>query len=178
MTIIQKPASEQNYTRGRAWPKVDFVVLHLEAGSEVGSIAWFANPAAQVSAHYSVSKAGTVYQHVQEADTAWANGLTAPYRWADKTKDPGRACNPNAYTVSIEHEGQPADIWPDAQVQASAALVADICRRHGIPIDNTRVIGHATIGGHAACPGANCPMDQIISLAAGTVPAAPDVCTV
>lgn len=167
MLIIQKPASEANYTKGRAWQSITHVVLHVEAGSSDGTIAWFANPAAHVSAHYSVSKAGQVYQHVKESDTAWANGIAAPFKWADATRDPHRNANPNSYTISIEHEGMGGpEPWPSAQVQASATLIADICKRNKIVFDRQHIVRHSEIYNGHACPGLGCPIDDIVTLAA------------
>jgi N-acetylmuramoyl-L-alanine amidase len=168
MNIIQDPATPSDYSRGRAEPEVTHVALHIEEGSEAGTDAWFADARAGVSAHYSIGKDGTIRQHVAEADTAWAVGLAYPFKWADPTRDPHRDANPNSYTISIEHEGKIEDAppWPDAQVQASAALVADICARHAIAITRQFVVRHSEIGGHPLCPGVNAPVDQIVALAA------------
>ena len=167
MTILQSPASPENYTSGRAYPEITHVAIHIAEGSLAGTLAWFATPAAEVSAHYVIGKDGSVHQCVQEHDTAWAVGLPAPFRWADTTKDPHRNYNPNSFTISIEHEGRIEDAppWPDAQIQASAALVADICRRYRIPAIRQFVVRHSEIGGHPQCPGANCPIDQIVAMA-------------
>lgn len=168
LNIIPDPANPANYSRGRDYPAVTHVAIHIEEGSEAGTDAWFADPRAEVSAHYSIAKDGTIRQHVAEGDTAWAVGLRPPFAWADTALDPHFGVNPNAYTISIEHEGRIEDAppWPDAQVQASAALVADICTRHAIQIDRRYIIRHSEIGGHPLCPGNSCPINEIVSLAA------------
>jgi N-acetyl-anhydromuramyl-L-alanine amidase AmpD len=166
MTILQKPAHPNNYSVGRTAKAITHVVIHVEAGWEAGTATWFANPASHVSAHYSVGKDGAFYQHVAEANTAWHAGLPYPFTWNDQTRDPHNNMNPNVYTIGIEHEGFAAQAWPDAQVQASAALVADVCKRHGIPIDRNHVVGHHEIYAGHDCPSAGCPIDKIVQLAA------------
>ena len=169
MNIIQSPASPDNYSKGRAYPEITHVAIHIAEGTLGGSIAWFQDPAAQVSAHYIIGKDGSIHQCVAESNTAWAVGLPAPCKWADPTRDPHRVgVNPNSYSISIEHEGKIEDAppWPAAQIAASAELVRDICTRHAIPIDRMHVVRHSEIGGHPQCPGANAPIDQIVALAA------------
>jgi hypothetical protein len=80
-----------------------------------------------VSAHYLIALSGTVYQLVAEADAAYHNGAVS-----NGSVFQGMP-NPNLWTIGIEHE---ADVnnsitAPTAQVAASAALVADILKRHG-----------------------------------------------
>ena len=149
---------------------MDLVVIHVEAGSEIGTISWFANPEAHVSAHYSISKAGQVYQHVQERDIAWHAGLPSPYRWnvIAKNKWPNR--NPNEYSIGIEHEGQATEPWPEAQIAASAALVARICMNYKIPIDRAHVVGHVEIYAGHSCPGVGCPLNILVARAAAIAP--------
>ena len=178
MTILQKPAAPSNYTVGRASKAITHVVIHVEAGTEAGTQTWFANPKAHVSAHYSVGKDGQVYQHVAETNTAWHAGIPFPYTWNEPSKDPHNQMNPNAYTIGIEHEGFAADPWPDAQVQASAALVANICGRYHIPIDRIHVVGHHEIYAGHDCPSTGCPIDKLVAAAQAmgaspTVPAPP-----
>ena len=112
------------------------------------------------------SEAGQIYQHVPEAQIAWHAGIPAPYVWADNTKNQWPGSNPNAYSIGIEHEGyDDGQPWPDAQVHASAALVAWICARYAIPIDRAHVVGHHEIYSGHSCPGAACPVDGIVDLA-------------
>ena len=169
INAIQKPADPANYTSwGSASPRVvSLIVIHVEAGSEIGTQSWFANPQAHVSAHYSISKAGTVYQHVQENDIAWHAGIPAPCIWNVQQKNPHPGINPNAYSIGIEHEGLAHEAWPDAQVKASAAVVADVCRRRSIPVDAAHVVGHHEIYAGHDCPSSGCPLELIIALAKG-----------
>lgn len=143
------------------------VVIHVESGTEAGTINWFANPNAHVSAHYSVSQAGTIYQHVQEDHAAWHAGIPAPCVWNDNTKNKWPGKNPNSYSIGIEHEGfDDGKPWPIAQLKASAALVADICNRYKIPIDRNHIVGHHEIYAGHTCPGKGCQIEQIVHWAA------------
>jgi hypothetical protein len=47
--------------------------------------------------------------------------------------------NPNFHTCGIEHEGRPDDVWPDAQLPASAALILQVAARWAIPLDSQHV---------------------------------------
>ena len=156
MNIIQTPASPHNYTPGRAGHRPQRIVIHVMDGSLSGTGSWFADPASNVSAHYGIGSAGQVVQYVQEADTAWQAG---DFRV-------------NQTTIGVEHEGRPAaGPWAptEAQLQASAALVADICKRYGIlPGENT-IIPHSQINPQHRCPGPTWPWSRYLALVVGLV---------
>jgi N-acetyl-anhydromuramyl-L-alanine amidase AmpD len=110
-------ASTSNYTVGRGGVTITNVTVHTMQGSYAGTISWFNNPSAQVSAHYCVrSSDGQVTQMVREADRAW------------------HVRNHNSYTIGIEHEGfvNDASWYTENMYQSSAALVRDICSSHTI----------------------------------------------
>ena len=103
---------------------------------------------------------------MSEVDTAWHAGLRPPYSWNDNTKNLWPGINPNAYSIGIEHEGfDDGQPWPDAQIQSSSRLVADICHRYSIPITRAHVVGHHEIDSQHSCPGRAGPVDQIVALA-------------
>ena len=112
-------------------------------GSYAGSIAWFLNPAAEVSAHYLMrSSDGQVTQMVRNADKAWH----------------ARSANP--YTIGIEHEGfvDNADWYTDAMYAESAKLTAYLCTMYtidcsraynGVPHDTVVLLSDDfTVKGH------------------------------
>jgi N-acetyl-anhydromuramyl-L-alanine amidase AmpD len=147
-----------NYWPGRAGRAVEAVCLHITDGeTAAGALSWFADPESGVSAHYVVDRDGAIYRALPEGDTAWANGglkqpnLTNPLiaGWARA------GLNPNRVTLSVEAVGRPGNPWPAAQRRAVAWLIGDLCRRHGLPIDRTRVIAHAELNSvtRARCPG-------------------------
>ena len=95
--------------------EVSAVVIHDTEGSYAGSISWFKNCDAQVSAHYVIrSVDGQVTQMVREADKAW------------------HARTANGYTIGIEHEGyvNNPSYYTEAMYRSSADLVRNICSRY------------------------------------------------
>jgi N-acetyl-anhydromuramyl-L-alanine amidase AmpD len=115
-------AASCNYTVGRT-VAVTNITVHTTQGSYAGSISWFQNCSAQVSAHYVVrSSDGQITQMVREQDKAWHVG------------------SENGYTIGIEHEGfieNPSAWYTDAMYNASALLTRDICTSYGF--DKTKV---------------------------------------
>lgn len=108
---IWNPASSSNYTASRS-AAVSAVTIHTAQGSYAGTISWFKNASAQVSAHYVIrSSDGQVTQMVRHAHTAW------------------HVRNHNSYTLGIEHEGyvNNASWYTSAMYNASAALVRHFC---------------------------------------------------
>lgn len=167
MQIISKKSP--NFFSGRGGKKPEIVVLHIMAGTLAGTDTWFGKTSSQVSSHYGIGADGTIHQYVDEKDTAWANGrVSNPTSTIVKSK----GGNPNQYSISIEHEGNDLSKQPNAEIEASAALVADICSRWGIPIDREHIIGHYEI--YSIKP--NCPatdksiIDKIINLSIGEEP--------
>lgn len=83
-----------------------------------------------VSAHYYVTRGGRVMQLVREADTAFHAGRV----W--------RPDGSNAASIGIEQEHVDGlQDWPEAQLRAVGALVADIRRRRG----DLPVLSHAAV---------------------------------
>ena len=154
--IEQRPAHEANYSVGRAGRAPDRIVVHIAAGSLAGTAAWFANPEAQVSAHYTVGADGRVLQHVRETDTAWHAG----------------DFEVNKRSIGIEHEGfhGPNGAWwspTEAQLQASAELAAAICRRWSIIPDQFGIVPHSAVNPRKPlCPGPGFPLDSYRALVA------------
>jgi hypothetical protein len=128
------PASSSNYTvssRETAYP-INYVVIHTTQGSYSGTISWFQNPAASVSAHYVMrSSDGAITQMVREKDIAWHAG-----NWTYNTQ-----------SIGIEHEGFVNDPswYTDPMYRASAALTRNICQKYGIPMTRSRIIGHSEV---------------------------------
>jgi N-acetylmuramoyl-L-alanine amidase len=155
--------AEGNYEPGNH--TVEGIVIHLMDGTLVGTDAWFSDPRAKVSAHYGIGRNGEIHQYVLEQNRAYHAGRVNPEPpvLPILAAHPGR--NPNGYLLGIEHEGTVDDDWPEAQVQASAELVADICTRYGLAIDRDHIVKHHEIYALKPCPGPKCPMDEIIARA-------------
>lgn len=159
--IIQKPSP--NFIAGRGAYKPQMVVIHVMAGTLAGTDSWFASTVSQVSAHYGVGLSGEIHQYVQEENQAWHAGRVSNPSF--KLYIPN--VNPNLYTIGIEHEGIDLSKNPESQLEASAALLKDICTRNSIPLDRDHVIGHYQLFDQKP----NCPatdktvIDKIIALA-------------
>src|SRR5215475_7550090 len=116
-------AAPGNFRSGRALNfKPEAIVIHIAVGSLASVDAQFNNPRSSVSAHYCVAKSGNVHQYVHETDTAFHAGIIVNPNWSLLKPD----VNPNFYTVGIEHEGMPEDIWPESQLAASSSLVREV----------------------------------------------------
>ncbi|SDJ34311.1 N-acetylmuramoyl-L-alanine amidase [Nonomuraea jiangxiensis] len=130
------PASTSNYrvsSRETSY-NIDRVVIHVTQGSYAGTISWFQNPAAQVSAHYVVkSSNGAITQMVRDKDVAWHAGNSTF----------------NNRSIGIEHEGfvDNASWFTDAMYRASAALTRYLCDKYGIPKTRTGIVGHSEVPG-------------------------------
>jgi N-acetylmuramoyl-L-alanine amidase len=133
--VIERPSP--NYDeRGDA--VVDMLVLHY-TGMQTAEAALerLCDPAAKVSAHYTVDEAGRTYAHVPEARRAWHAGVSF---WAGVT-------DVNARSIGIElvnpgHEfGYRA--FPEAQIASLITLCQGILLRHPIPA--ARVLGHSDV---------------------------------
>jgi len=157
MNIQQIPASPHNFTPGRGGHKIERVIIHVQDGTQKGSIAWFQNPASSVSAQYLIGMDGSVVQMVQEGDTAWQAGNFLV----------------NQTSIGIEHEGQPSKgPWAPSEVQlkASAELVADICKRYGITPSTTTIIPHSQINPKHQCPGPTWPWARYLGMVTAMQP--------
>ncbi|MEH1016571.1 N-acetylmuramoyl-L-alanine amidase [Micromonospora sp. CPCC 206060] len=154
------PASSSNYTvssRESAYP-INYIIIHTMQGSYAGSISWFQNPSASVSAHYLLrSSDGAVTQMVRDKDIAWHAG-----NWTYNTQ-----------SIGLEHEGYVNDAswYTDAMYRSSAALTKYLCDKYGIPKDRTRIIGHNQVPGATHTdPGPNWNWTYYMQLVTGSTP--------
>ncbi len=111
---IWNAAYSGNYKASRT-QAISAVTIHTTQGSYAGTISWFKNASAKVSAHYVIrSSDGQVTQMVRDAHTAWHVG------------------SQNGYTLGIEHEGyvSSSSWYTTAMYNASAALVRHMCAKY------------------------------------------------
>lgn len=133
MKIIPKPSPNHSSREGR---RPTLVVLHGDAGrSDAGTVAWLQNKESAVSYHYLVGRDGQVYQFVQESENAWHAGVSA-FHGAEV----GNSVNKVSIGVAFANDGTGHEDYRSVQYEVGGQLVADICRRHGIPLH--RVRGH------------------------------------
>jgi len=133
--VIERPSPNHDERDGAT---VDMLVLHY-TGMQTAEAALerLCDPAAKVSAHYTVDETGTVYAHVPEARRAWHAGLSF---WAGVT-------DVNARSIGIELVNPGHEfgyrVFPEAQIASLITLCHGILLRHPIPA--TRVLGHSDV---------------------------------
>lgn len=173
ITHLMTPNHGTGFGTGRG------VVLHTEAGFEQGTVATFMNPAAQVSAFFSIASGGACHQYlpVGHGYTAWS-----------------QAAGNEAWRGIEDEDGtHPSVPLTAAQITAFAQILEACSSYDGFPlaIADDPVNGHGLIlhsdggqawGGHTSCPGPvrAAQRGQIVALArairsggTGTVTASP-----
>lgn len=129
------PAYSGNYqTANRGVGDIKYIIVHDTEGSYAGTLSWFKNSSANVSAHYVLrSSDGHIAQMVDEKDIAWHVGCF------------------NTKSVGLEHEGYASkpDVWfTEAMYIASAELTAYLADKYSIPKEH----GTHAIMGHGEAP--------------------------
>jgi N-acetylmuramoyl-L-alanine amidase len=135
LRIVDRPSPNHD-TRGGA--PVDILVLHytgMQTAEE--ALSRLCDPAAKVSAHYTIDRDGTVYAHVPESERAWHAGVSY---WAGE-----RNVNARSIGIEIVNPGHEFGYIPfaDAQIEALIELAHGILKRHPIPAK--RVLGHSDV---------------------------------
>lgn len=144
--MSQKPTYEYipspNYAR-RKKPKITAIVIHYTASMNIeGTISWFKNPKAEVSAHYVIGRDGRVVQMVKDEFAAWHAGRSA-MRPSLPDKHPDKESNVNHFSIGIELVGDADSGFTDRQLASLYELVAILVSTYQIPPD--RVVGHSHI---------------------------------
>lgn len=128
--VIPKHTPNKSSRNGE---RIRGIVLHCTTTrSDESTISWFANPKSQVSAHYLVSRNGTIYQFVHDSEKAW------------------HAQSANSTTIGIEHAAEPGDTLTYAQEQASISLIRYLCNEYDIAYENIK--GHKDVNKGTSCP--------------------------
>ncbi|WP_394014335.1 N-acetylmuramoyl-L-alanine amidase [Roseixanthobacter pseudopolyaromaticivorans] len=134
--LVGALAPSPNYGARKA--AIDMVLLHYTGmESAEAAIALLRSPAAEVSCHYVVLEDGTIVQMVPEALRAWHAGVSS---WEGVTDTNSRSIG-----IEIVNRGHGLGYpdFPEVQVTAVGALVADIVARHAIRAD--RVLAHSDV---------------------------------
>jgi len=135
LRIVDRPSPNHDSRNGAP---VDILVLHytgMKTAEE--ALARLCDPAAKVSAHYTVDRGGTVYAHVPESARAWHAGVSY---WAGE-----RNVNARSIGIEIVNPGHEFGYIPfaDAQIAALIDLAHGIIKRH--PITPKRIVGHSDV---------------------------------
>jgi N-acetylmuramoyl-L-alanine amidase len=165
MRRVEMPSPNHD-DRGNA--AIDMLVLHY-TGMKTAQAALerLCDPAAKVSAHYTVDEDGTIYAHVPEARRAWHAGVSS---WAGET-------GINARSIGIElvnpgHEFGYRD-FPDAQIAALITLCHGILLRR--PIPSARVLAHSDVApSRKEDPGERFPWERLAKAGIGLWPQSRD----
>jgi len=118
--------------------RIDMLIMHytgMRTAEE--ALARLTNYDAMVSAHYTIDRDGTVYQHVPEEMRAWHAGVSY---WGGQ-----RAVNANSIGIELVNPGHEFGYIPftENQIGALIDLSRGIIARH--PIPKERVLGHSDV---------------------------------
>ena len=163
--IVDRPSP--NFNERRAGASVDILLLHYTGmPTAAGALQRLCDPAAKVSAHYTIDEDGTIYRHVAEARRAWHAGASC---WAGEH-------DINARSVGIElvnpgHEFGYRE-FPEAQIAALIELARGIVQRH--PIPPRRVLAHSDVAPRRKIdPGEKFPWPRLAAAGIGVWPKPP-----
>lgn len=135
LRIADRPSPNHD---ARAEGPIDILVLHytgMRTAEE--ALARLCDPAAKVSAHYTVDRDGSVYQHVAEERRARHAGISY---WAGV-----RDVNSRSIGIEIVNPGHEFGYvpFPEGQIDTVIALSQDVLSRHAISA--SRIVGHSDV---------------------------------
>jgi hypothetical protein len=163
---IWRPSGNYNYRPSGTAGAESMIVIHTCEGSYAGCWGWLKNPAAQASAHYVVNTTGgEITQLVREAHRAWH--VAADYQCS---RNGDVACSRNGqsvnnFAIGIELAGYASQAtFPSGQIEATAKLVCDMTRDHGIARDRYHIVAHGKLQPwNRTDPGPNFPWNHFLS---------------
>jgi N-acetylmuramoyl-L-alanine amidase len=119
------------------------IVIHYTASLSIeGTISWFKNKTAKVSAHYVIGRDGRVVQMVPDNFVAWHAGRSA-MRPHLADGHPQKEPNVNAFSIGIELVGTMDSGFNDQQMASLYSLLEVLVTRYKIVPE--RVVGHLHI---------------------------------
>jgi hypothetical protein len=159
----------KNYDNNRK--TIDMIVCHHNGGFGV-DITGTLNKNG-TSAHYQIDTNGNIYGLLDEEYVAYQAG-----NYPVNQRSIGIECQdvPNL----PENVGKPYDqlhwVISDKAFEAYAKLIADICKRRGIPVDRAHIKAHKEVGS-TNCPANSFDIDKLVArakqIAGGTTSTAP-----
>ncbi len=165
MSALTHPSPNFDDRRGAS---PSFLILHYTGmQSAQAAIARLCDPAAKVSAHYTIDEDGSVYSHVDEANRAWHAGHS---HWAGQGD-----LNTPSIGIEIVNPGHEFGYrkFPDVQIQAVAELSLVIMKRHDIAPEH--VLAHSDIApARKEDPGELFPWKQLADQGIGLWPSDSD----
>lgn len=127
--------------------RANYVILHYTSSDEAGrALRTLTDPASKVSAHYLISRDGTIYSLVDERARAWHAGVSS---W-------GGNQDINSASIGIELDNNGREAFAPPLMESLYALLADLKERFSIPTPN--FIGHSDVAPRRKVdPGAQFP---------------------
>ena len=117
---------------------VAYLILHYTGmASAEAALARLCDPAAKVSAHYTIDEAGRIYAHVPEARRAWHAGRA---HWRGETDLNARSVGIELVNPGHEFGYRP---FPEPQMARLIALGREIAARYGL--GPAAVLGHSDV---------------------------------
>jgi N-acetyl-anhydromuramyl-L-alanine amidase AmpD len=163
-SAIWRPAAAENFGERPAGAIIDCVVLHATAGTLAGTLAWFANPASQVSSHYVVAKDGDVYQMVEEQDRA---------QHAGASDFQGRTSfNTCSIGIEIVNLNNGSDPYPPEQFEAMVDLTLYLVQKYNV--QRQWIVTHAEISTAGKTDPRGFPVEQLVTRLYDEIGAVPD----
>lgn len=108
---------------------------------------------------------GTLVRMIYDTDAAWTNGtMSEPLLHSNpyiETLYRMGIRNSNNYALTIENQGFAANGFTEAQIESNAIMCAYWMQKFGWTDVDNRIVRHADIGAHKACPGPKYPMDRL-----------------
>jgi N-acetylmuramoyl-L-alanine amidase len=161
LRTVDRPSPNHDSRNGAP---VDILLLHytgMQTAEE--ALTRLCDPAAKVSAHYTIDRDGTIYAHVPESERAWHAGVSY---WSGE-----RNVNARSIGIEIVNPGHEFGYIPfaDSQIDALIELSHGILKRH--PITPNRVIGHSDVApARKTDPGELFPWQRLASEGVGVWP--------
>ncbi|MGW3361853.1 N-acetylmuramoyl-L-alanine amidase [Streptosporangium canum] len=123
-----------NHDRYDGPRRIDYIVIH-DGESSYDAITRLTRNPTYLSWHFTLrSSDGHIAQHLRGSDIGWHAG-----NWYV-----------NSRSIGLEHEGYLArgGAWyTEAMYRSSAALVAHLARKYGVPLNRAHIIGHDNVPG-------------------------------
>lgn len=136
MRILDAPSP--NHGPRPEGARAELLILHYTGmPTAAHALGRLCDPAAQVSAHYTVDEDGTVYAHVPEERRAWHAGVSS---WRGMGDVNSRSIGIEIVNPGHEFGYRP---FPRAQMDAVEALCRAVMGRHGIRAED--VLGHSDV---------------------------------
>lgn len=128
---------------------IDKIIIHHNATTnpQVALNTWTIDAGNYTSAHYEITD-DEIIGAVGENYIAYHAGGTGG-------NDVPKISNPNGRSIGLEHvnnTGAPNWTVSDATLHQSARLIADICKRYGLPINRGTIMLHREVTS-TTCPG-------------------------